>query len=132
MCRAGSRSLSRAQEYSARWTVCSCAQVNLFGAIYRFDVSKTPGVFKDVFASTVGATDCAKFMHRIEGLTWGPQLPGQKQQLLYATGFTASAGTKTTPPPVNNVVRTHPQADRALLCIPTGTWHSASSDFLLL
>ena len=81
-----------------------CAQVNLFGAILRFDVSKTPGTFHDVFATTVGATDCAKFMHRIEGLTWGPKLLGQHQQLLYATGYTGSAGA---PPPVNGVVRTH-------------------------
>ena len=57
-----------------------------------------------MFASTIGATDCAKFMHRVEGLTWGPKLLGQHQQLLYATGYTGSAGA---PPPVNDVVRTH-------------------------
>ena len=85
-------------------SVCPGAQLTLFGAIYRFDVSNTPGTFHDVFATTVGATDCAKFMHRIEGLTWGPKLPGQKQQLLYATGYTGSAGA---PPPVNGVVRVH-------------------------
>ncbi len=39
---------------------------NLFGAILRFDVSTLPGTFKDVFASTEGATDCSKFLHRPE------------------------------------------------------------------
>ena len=59
---------------------------------------------QDVFASTIGATDCAMFMHRIEGLTWGPKSHWEHQQLLYATGYTGSAGA---PPPVNDVVRTN-------------------------
>ena len=96
-----------------------CMQINLFGAILRFDVSKTPGVFKDVFASTVGATDCAKFMHRPEGLTWGPKLPGH-QPLLYVTGYTASAGDVTakppTPPPVNNAVRAQDGRQTRFFC----------------
>ena len=59
-----------------------------------------------MFATTVGATDCTKFMHRPEGLTWGPKLLGQHQQLLYVTGYTGSAGA---PPPVNDVVRAYPR-----------------------
>lgn len=112
MARSRQRDASPAQRTHARCHAClPCVQVNLFGAIYRFDVCKTPGVFVNVFATTIGATECAKFMHRIMGLTWGPKLSGQHQQLLYATGYTASAGNLTampqTPPPVNNVVRTH-------------------------
>ena len=50
--------------------------------------SGVPGrkVFKDVFASTAG-TDCSRFLHRAEGLTWGPD--GR----LYVTGFAASRNT---------------------------------------
>ena len=43
-------------------------------------------------------------MHRPEGITWGPKLPGQKEQLLYVMGLTGASGS---PPPVNDVVRMH-------------------------
>ena len=68
---------------------------NNFGAILRFDISTLPGTFKDIFATTVGATDCSQFLHRPEGITWGPAKGLYKEKLLYVTG-----STDTTP--VNN------------------------------
>ena len=61
---------------------------NNFGAILRFDISILPGTFKDIFATTMGATDCSQFLHRPEGITWGPAKGLYKEKLLYVTGYT--------------------------------------------
>ena len=73
---------------------------NNFGAILRFDISTLPGSFKDIFATTVGATDCSKFLHRPEGITWGPAKGLYKEKLLYVTGYTDD---EQSTPSVNNV-----------------------------
>lgn len=72
---------------------------NNFGAILRFDISTLPGAFKDIFATTVGAADCSQFLHRPEGITWGPAKGLYKEKLLYVTGYTDS---QLSTPPVNN------------------------------
>ena len=88
-----------------------------FGAILRFDISTLPGTFKDVFASTVGATDCSQFLHRPEGLVWGPSEGLYKENLLYVTGYTASAGTFNLPAGVvNNVVGCASPLNCFLMC----------------
>ena len=74
---------------------------NNFGAILRFDVSILPGTFKDIFATTLGATDCSRFLHRPEGITWGPAKGLYKERLLYVTGYT---DVEQNTPSVNNEV----------------------------
>ena len=76
---------------------------NNFGAILRFDVSILPGTFKDIFATTLGATDCSQFLHRPEGITWGPAKGLYKEKLLYVTGYT---DVEQNTPSVNNEVNT--------------------------
>lgn len=71
-----------------------------FGAILRFDITTLPGTFKDIFATTVGATDCSQFLHRPEGLTWGPPKSLYKSKLLYVTAGTDASSSE---PPVNTV-----------------------------
>ena len=74
---------------------------NNFGAILRFDISILPGTFKDIFATTMGATDCSQFLHRPEGITWGPAKGLYKEKLLYVTGYT---DVEQNTPSVNNEV----------------------------
>ena len=96
-----------------------------FGAILRFDISTLPGTFKNIFASTVGATDCSQFLHRPEGLVWGPSKGLYKENLLYVTGYTASAGTFKLPAGVvNNAVGCASPLNCFLMC-KSGSVHTS-------